>query len=154
MKLEFVTTIQKENKGIAELLKLLGKKSRLSFDFKKGKVIIEDFSNDKIDEVLSIIQNNFDITTLVVNSEKKFKIKNDEKEVQLKKKNIKSNISKKPNTILSQVQAYILKEKVFTLTMLREAFPKTNFATLRAYVNDMKQDNVLIELELGKYAVR
>ena len=55
---------------------------------------------------------------------------------------------------MSQVQAYILKEKVFTLTMLREAFPNTNFATLRAYVNDMKQDNILVELELGKYAVR
>lgn len=154
MKLEFTSTLKKENVGIAELLKFLGKKSKLSFDFKKGKVTIENFSNDKIEDILSIIQNNFDILTLEVNNEKKYKIRNDEKDIQAKKKNIKSNISKKPSTIMSQVQAYILKEKVFTLTMLRETFPNTNFATLRAYVNDLKQENILIELERGKYAVR
>lgn len=154
MKLEFTAQLKKDNNGIDELLKLCVRKGKLSFDFKKGKVVIEDFSSEKIDSILSIIRENFDIISLNLNNEKKFKLRNDEKELQLKKKKVVEDIAKKPTTITSKVKDYILREKVFTLTQLREAFPKTNFATLRAYVNDMKNDNILLELERGKYAVR
>ena len=44
---------------------------------------------------------------------------NDEKELQAKKKKLSESIAKKPTTIVSQVQNYILQEKVFTLTQLR-----------------------------------
>ena len=153
MKIEFTAPLHKNNSGISELLKLLGKKSKLSFDFKKGKVTIENFSNDKIDEIISIIQNSFDILILEINKDTKYKIRNDEKEIQLKKKEIADDIKKK-SSLSAKVKGYILKEKVITLTGLREAFPKANFATLRSYVNDMKKDSILIELDRGKYAVR
>lgn len=153
MNIEFTTQLKKENPGILRLLKLLGKKSKLSFDFKKGKVIIENCSNDKVDEIISIIQNSFDILILEINKDTKYKIRNDEKEIQLKKKEIADDIKRK-SSLSAKVKGYILKEKVITLTGLREAFPKANFGTLRSYVNDMKNDNILIELERGKYAVR
>lgn len=154
MKFEFTAQLKKDNKGIDELLKLVAKKGKLSLDFKKGKVIIEDYPSEKIDNMLSIIRDYFDITSLNLNSERKFKLRNDEKELQAKKKKLSESIAKKPTTIVSQVQNYILQEKVFTLTQLREEFPKTNFATLRSYVNDMKKENLIVELERGKYSLR
>lgn len=145
---------EKNNKGIDELLKLLARKGRINFDLKKGKVIIEDFSSDKIDTILLIIRENFDITSLDLNNEKKFKIRNDEKEVQESKKKIKQEIKEKPESIKSKVRAAVLKSKVFTLTQLREVLPNTDFGTIRSYVNDMKNENIIVEIERGKYAVR
>lgn len=154
MNIKITTTLQKENDGIRELLKLIGVKESLSFDFKKGIILIENLTSGKVDILFNTISNFFEIKSLEVNTEKKFKIRNDEKALQSKKAKIEADIKKKPTTIISKVQAYILKEKVFTLTQLREAFPKTNFATLRAYVNDMKHENLLVELERGKYSIR
>ena len=136
------------------MLKLCVRKGKLSFDFKKDKVTIEDFSSDKIDNILSIIREHFDITSLDLNNEKKFKLRNNEKQLQDKKNKIADDIKRKPTTIVSKVRNYILTEKVFTLTQLREEFPKTNFATLRSYVNDMKNEEIIVEIEKGKYSVR
>lgn len=154
MKIEISACLSKDSKGIGELLKLIGKKEKLTMDFKRGKISLDNFPIEKIDFLLSIISNFFDITSLEVNNEKKYKIRNDEKDLQSKKQKIAEAIKKKPTTIVSKVHAYVLKEKVFTLTQLREAFPEANYATLRGYVNDMKKDNILIELERGKYSIR
>jgi len=154
MKIEFNAKLEKNNKGIDELLKLLARKGRISFDFKKGKGVIEDFSVDKLDDILSIIRENFDITSLNLNNEKKFKIRNDEKELQANKKKMKEEIKEKPDSIKSKVRAAVLKSKVFTLTQLRETLSDTDFGTIRAYVNDMKNENIIVEIERGKYAVR
>lgn len=154
MKIEFSAKFEKNNKGIDELLKLLARKGRINFDLKKGKVIIEDFSSDKIDTILLIIRENFDITTLDLNNEKKFKIRNDEKELSANKKKMQQEIKEKPDSIKSKVRAAILKSKVFTLTQLRETFPDTDFGTIRSYVNDMKKENIIVEIDKGKYAVR
>lgn len=154
MKINICASLENGNKGINELLKLVEKKEKLTLDFKKGKISLDNFPNQKIDTLLFIISTFFNVTSLDVNTETKYKIRNDEKALKNKKEEIAENIKKKPTTIVSKVQAYILKEKVFTLTQLREAFPKTNFATLRAYVNDMKKDNIIVELDRGKYSVR
>ena len=154
MRLEFNSTIEKDNEGIDELIKLLIKKGRVQFDFKKGNVVIEDFSKESLDTILSIIRRHFEPTSISLNNEKKFKIRNDEKELATKKNKLQEKIQKEPKTIASKVKKYILEEKVFTLTQLRGAFPSTNFGTLRAYVNDLKNDNIIVELERGKYALR
>ena len=154
MKLEFIATSTKNNKGINELFKLLAKKGTISCDFKKNKICIENFPCEKIDTILLIIQENFDTLSLELNNDKKYKLRNDEKDLQHKKKELVEAINKKPTSISSKVKSFILDEKVFTLTMLREAFPKANFATLRSYVNDMKNEKIITELERGKYAVR
>lgn len=154
MKFEITTKFSPDNAGIDALIKLVDKKGKLSFDFKKGKIIIDDISASKSDDVLKIIRSYFEISNMEINNEKKYKIKNDEKELQLKKQKIQKEIKEKPSTIMSQVKAYIFKEKVFTLTKLREAFPKTNFATLRSYVNNLKQEHLIVELERGKYSIR
>lgn len=154
MKIEITTTLTMNNPGVTELIKLADKKGKLSFDFKKGKIIIDDISYSKIDNILKIIRESFEISNMEINNEKKFKIRNDEKELQHKKQSIMKVIEKKPSIIRAQVSGYVFKEKVFTLTQLRETFPKTNFATLRAYVNDLKQENLIVELERGKYSIR
>ena len=154
MKIEINAPLTIDNRGIEELLKLVGRKGRIFLEFKKGKIIIEDLPSEKIDRILSILRENFDITSLDLNNEKKFKLRNDEKQLQSKKKKIAEDIAKKPTTIVSQVKQYILREKVFSLTQLRESFPKTNFATLRSYVNDMKNEQIIVEIERGKYSVR
>ena len=154
MRIEFNAKFEKNNKGIDELFKLLARKGRINFELKKGKVIIEDFSSDKIDSILLIIRENFDITSLDLNNEKKLKIRNDEKALQISKKKIKEEIKEKPDSIKSKVRAAIFKFKVFTLTQLRETLSDTDFGTIRSYVNDMKKDNIIVEIERGKYAVR
>jgi len=154
MRLEFNSKFNKDNEGINKLIQLLQKKGRIQFDFKKGNVVIEDFSSENLDTILSIIKNHFDPTSLSLNNEKKFKIRNDEKELSEKKKKMNKEISEKPTSICSMVKNHILHEKVFTLTSLREAFPTVKFGTLRTYVNDLKNDNIIVELERGKYALR
>lgn len=154
MKLEFNSKFEKDNEGIDELIKLLIKKGRVQFDFKKGTVIIEDFPKENLDIILSIIRKHFEPTSISLNHEQKFKIRNDEKELVEKKKKLNEEILKKPTSISSMVKNHILHEKVFTLTSLREVFPSINFGTLRAYVNDLKKDNIIVELERGKYALR
>jgi len=154
MKLEFIATSTKNNKGVNELFKLVAKKGSISCDFKKNKICIENFPCEKIDNILSIIQDNFDTLSLELNNEKKYKLRNTEKDLQNKKKELVEAINKKPTSLSSKVKSFILNERVFTLTGLREAFPKANFATLRAYVNDMKNENIITELDRGKYAVR
>lgn len=154
MRIEFSAPIEKNNPGIEEIINLVAKKGVVLFDFKKGNAVIEDFQKDKLSELLLIIRKNFDIHSLSLNKQQKFKLRNDEKELGIKKDKLKEEIEKKPNTISSKVQDYILKEKVFTLTSLRTAFPTVNFTTLRSYVNRMKNEDVIIELERGKYAVR
>lgn len=154
MKIEFFTHLTKDNIGIRLLLKLLCNKGSASFNFKKGLVVIQDFSSDKADEILNVISENFEIISLEFNQGSKFKLKNDEKALQNKKSKIREDISRSPRSLVSQVKEYILNEKVFSLSQLRAAFPQANFATLRAYVNDMKGENILVELERGKYALR
>jgi len=154
MRLEFNSKLSKENEGIDELFKLLLKKGRIFFDFKKGNVIIEDFSSENLDTILSIIRNHFDPTSISLNDEKKFKIRNDEKALAEKKKKLQSEIEHGSGSLASQVKKYIFEEKVFSLTDLRKAFPTKKFSTLRAYVNDLKQDNIIVEIERGKYALR
>lgn len=154
MRLEFNSKLDKENEGINELFKLLLKKGRVQFDFKKGNVVIEDFSAENLDTILSIVRKNFDPTAISLNNEKNFKIRNDEKELTEKKKKLQEKIEKEPQSIASKVKKYIFEEKTFSLISLRQAFPTTNFGTLRAYVNDLKQDNIIVEIERGKYALR
>lgn len=154
MKLEFNAKFEKDNEGIDELIKLLIKKGRIQFDFKKGNVVIEDFPKENLDIILSIIRRHFEPTAISLNHEQKFKIRNDEKELAEKKRKLHEDAMQKPTSTVSKVRKHILETKVFTLTSLREAFPTTNFGTLRAYVNDLKNDNLIVELERGKYALR
>jgi len=154
MKIELSTKLSISNPGIEQLAKLIEKNGKISFDFKKGKIIIDDVSSSIMETIFENLRTFFDISHLEITSQKKFKIRNDEKALAVKKEQIKQEISKKPSSISSQVKAYILAEKVFTLTKLRKDFPNTNFGTLRSYVNHMKKDNIIVEIEKGKYSVR
>lgn len=154
MKIEIATQLTLGNIGINKLIKLAEKKGNVAFDFRKGKITFVDFPIAKLDDLLNIVNEFFEISNLEISNSTKFKIRNDEKELTIKKQQIKEEIKKKPTTILSQVRAYVFKEKVFTLTQLRQTFPNTNFATLRSYVNDLKQEHLIVELEKGKYSIR
>jgi len=154
MNIQITTELKQGHSGIEKLTKFIEKKGRIYYDFKKGKIIMEDVSNSHANDILAILWQHFHVTSIDLSNVKKFKIRNDERDLQSKKEQIKKDIAKKPSTIASKVKTFILNEKVFTLTQLREKFPKTNYATLRSYVNHMKKDNIIVELERGKYSVR
>ena len=154
MNIQITTELKQGQSGIEKLTKFIEKKGRIYIDFKKGKILMEGISNSHSNDILAILWQHFHITSIDLSNEKKFKIRNDEKELQSKKEQIKKDISKKPSSIASKVKSFILTEKVFTLTHLREQFPNANFATLRSYVNQMKKENIIVELERGKYSVR
>lgn len=154
MQIHITTELKQNCKGVEKLISFFEKKGNLSLDFKKGKIIIEDLERSKLEDLLQIIWQHFFVISFEVKNETKFKLQTNEKELNAKKEKIHQEIKKKPSTLSSKVKEYVFKEKVFTLTHLRKAFPDSNFATLRSYVNDMKKDQILIELERGKYCVR
>ena len=154
MRLEFTGKFQKDNEGIKELLQILTPNGRMRIDFKKGSIYIENFPSDKINDIMSIIITNFEITEFSLNHEQVFKIRNDEKVLKNKKEKLKEKLNEKPSSIVSQIHNYIFETKVFSLTDIRTTFPKVNFGTIRSYVNNLKHENIIVEIERGKYAVR
>lgn len=147
------STFSKENEGVDRLMELVPR-ARVHIDFKKFIITVEDFQKDKLSEISTLIRNNFEIETLDLNAEKQFKIMKKEAELLDSKEKLKEKITKKPTSIRSQIQSYILEEKVFSLTDLREKFPDANFGTIRAYVKDMNKNEIITQIERGKYVVR
>lgn len=142
-----------ENEGVNSLMELVPR-ARVHIDFKKFVITVEDFQKDKLSEISMLIRNNFEIETLDLNSEKQFKLRKTEMELLDSKEKLKKEIAKKPTSIRSKVQSYILETKVFSLTDLRKEFPDVNFGTIRSYVKDMNKDEIIAQIERGKYVVR
>ena len=97
-------------------------------------------------------------TTNVQNKKKttkksKPKIKNSEKEIAKKKQEIMDKITKNPDTLFAKVVSSIFRRIRFTLHDLNEEFSEENPATIRSYVNSLKKDGLLQELDRGKYFV-
>ena len=142
-----------ENEGVDRLMELVPR-ARVHIDFKKFIITVEDFQKDKLSEISTLIRNNFEIETLDLNSEKQFKLRKTEIELSSEKEKLKKEIASKPTSIKSRIQKYIFDEKVFSLTDLRKEFPDVLFSTIRSYVNDMYTDEIIVQLERGKYALR
>ena len=142
-----------ENEGVDRLMELVPR-ARVHIDFKKFIITVEDFQKDKLSEISTLIRNNFEIETLDLNSEKQFKLRKTEIELSSEKERLKKEIAMKPTSIRSRIQTYIFDEKVFSLTDLRKEFPDVRFSTIRSYVNDMYTDEIIVQLERGKYALR
>ena len=142
-----------ENEGIDRLMELVPR-ARVHIDFKKFIITVEDFQKDKISEISTLIRNNFEVETLDLNAEKQFKLRKTEIELSSEKEKLKKEIASKPTSIKSRIQTYIFDEKVFSLTDLRKAFPDVQFGTIRSYVNNMFTNEIIVQLERGKYALR
>ena len=83
-----------------------------------------------------------------------FKILKSEKEIMEKKEEIKNKIIANPDSMYSKVVSSIFRRVRFSLYELREEFPKYNYATIRNYVNTLKKEGVIVELDRGKYVVK
>ncbi len=142
-----------ENEGVDRLMELVPR-ARVHIDFKKFIITVEDFQKDKLSEISTLIRNNFEIETLDLNAEKQFKLRKTEIELSSEKEKLKKEIASKPTSIKSRIQTYIFDEKVFSLTDLRKKFPDVQFGTIRSYVNNMFTDEIIVQLERGKYALR
>lgn len=142
-----------ENEGVDRLMELVPR-ARVHIDFKKFIITVEDFQKDKLSEISTLIRNNFEIETFDLNSEKQFKLRKTEIELSAEKEKLKKEIAMKPTSIRSRIQGYILNAKVFSLTDLRKGFPDVNFGTIRSYVQDMNNDEIITQIERGKYVVR
>ena len=142
-----------ENEGVDRLMELVPR-ARVHIDFKKFIITVEDFQKDKLSEISTLIRNNFEIETLDLNAEKQFKLRKTEIELSSEKEKLKKEIASKPTSIKSRIQTYIFDEKVFSLTDLRKEFPDVRFSTIRSYVNDMFTDEIIVQLERGKYVLR
>lgn len=158
MTLEFNAKAKTEGtQGIIfkKIIKLIAPKGRMHVETRKNgfNIMVSDFPRDALDEIFTILEENFEIISMDLNANPKFKIRNDEKELKIKKDRLQQDIAKK-NTIVAKIKKYIFESKVFSLREIREAFPDVNFGTIRAYVNDMKMENLIVEIERGKYALR
>lgn len=142
-----------ENEGVDRLMELVPR-ARVHIDFKKFIITVEDFQKDKLSEISTLIRNNFEVETLDLNAEKQFKLRKTEIELSSEKEKLKKEIASKPTSIKSRIQTYIFDEKVFSLTDLRKKFPDVQFGTIRSYVNNMFTDEIIVQLERGKYALR
>ena len=83
-----------------------------------------------------------------------FKILKSEKEILEKKEEIKNKIVAKPDSMYSIVVSSIFRRVRFSLYELREEFPKYNYATIRNYVNTLKKEGLITEIDRGKYVVK
>lgn len=142
-----------ENEGIDRLMKLVPR-ARVHIDFKKFIITVEDFQKDKLSEISTLIRNNFEIEMLDLNAEKQFKLRKTEIELLAGKEKLEKEINKNPTSLRSMVRSYILKAKVFSLTDLRKEFPNAHFGTIRSYVQDMNNNEIITQVERGKYMVR
>lgn len=120
---------------------------------------IRDLTEENEKRIVSLVEKLYKktkVTTNVKTPQKpaKPKILNSEKEIQKKKNEILFKIKEKPDTVYAKIINSIFRRIRFTLQELREEFPNENFGTIRSYVNGLKLEGLLIEMDRGKYVLK
>lgn len=124
-------------------------------------ITIGDLTEENTKRIVSLVKelSKTTKTTTNVQTQKKQtkkskpKIKNSEKEIAKNKQEIMARITKNPDTLFAKVASSIFRRIRFTLRELNEEFSEENSATIRSYVNELKKDGLLQEMDRGKYFV-
>ena len=125
-------------------------------------ITIGDLTEENSKRIVSLIKDISKTTKTTTNvqtkkktttKKSKPKVKNSEKEIAKKKQEVMDRITKNPDSLFAKVVSSIFRRIRFTVQELNEEFSKENSATIRSYVNELKQIGILQELDRGKYFV-